>query len=42
MKSLLSYFIEFQDNCTILYKENLKEYKMNKPNQRLIIIIIYN
>ena len=42
MKSLLSYFVEFQDNSTILSKEYLKDCAIVGPNQRPTIMITYD
>lgn len=33
IKSLLSYFVEFQDDVIILSKECLEDCTINKPNQ---------
>lgn len=39
IKSLVSYFIEFQNNGTILPKEYLQDYAVDEPNQWSIIIV---
>ena len=40
MKSLLPYFVEFQDNGTILSKEYTEDFVIKRPNRQLIIMII--
>ena len=42
MKSLLPYFVEFQDDGIILLKEYPKDYAVGWPNQQPIIIIAYD
>ena len=42
MKLLLPYFVEFQDNGTILLKEYPKNCAVGGPNQRPIIMITYD
>lgn len=42
MKSLLSYFIKFLDNRSMLSKIYLKDYVVGSLNWRLIIMIMYD
>lgn len=42
MKNLLFYLIEFSENKFIILKKYLKDYTINKLNNQLIIMIIYN
>ena len=42
IKSLLPYFVEFQDDGIILPKEYSKNCAVGRPNQRPIIMIIHD
>lgn len=42
IKSLLPYFVEFKKNVKILSKKYSSDFAVEKSNQQLIIIIIYD
>lgn len=42
IKSFLLYFIKFEENSKILPKKDLSNFVIKKPDQQLIIMIIYN
>lgn len=42
IKALFSYFVKFSKNVSILSKKYFKDYKMDRLNLKLIIMITYN